>query len=70
MEGVACNPKDKMTKILHIRVKSNIKIYWTSNAILGVLIRKGFQLINLRLVVNHLEKEISIIYEFLWSNKT
>ena len=31
------------------------------NVILGVLVRKTFQIINLGLVVNYLEKEFSII---------
>ena len=43
-------------------------VHWTSNVILGVLIKKGFQLIKLELVVNYLEKDINIIKEFLWSN--
>ena len=61
MKGVACNPRDRMTQVLWIRVKSNRGIHRTSNAVLGVLIRRRFQLINLWLVAICLKKEFSII---------
>ena len=60
MKRVACNPRDRMTYILRIKVKSNRRIHKANNAILEVLIRKRIQLIKLALVVNHLEKYISI----------
>ena len=53
MKRVVCNPRDRITKILWIRVKRYV--------ILGVLIRKRFQLINLELVVICLKKKINII---------
>ena len=46
-----------------------MRIHRTNNAILGVLIGKRFQLINLKLVVDYIERKINIIKEILRSNE-
>ena len=50
-------------------VKPNREIHRSINAVLGVLIRKRFQLINLELVVDNLERSVNVIKEFPRSNE-